>query len=228
MTATRPSASLREFAAIAKRASITPQQEAEIVEERKRAEKARLRAKLKESGILDVTTTEDHERFVNGSFAHTEALRTAIQWFVAARNGGPNVLVLLGHVGAGKTVAAGATLVRNHGYGVYKSIARLVRLHSSYSASHQEELDKALAAAFLIIDDVGTEAKPGEGRMVLQEFLNARQDRRYLTVITGNLTPEEFRDRYDERTWSRLQQIGRIVEVGGDDLRSKRPIRRAS
>lgn len=220
MTPRKPTASLREFLDLAKKVVLSPEREREILEECRQRDREKLFLKLKESGILNVTTSEDHERFLDGNFLPTESLRIAIEWFCAARKGGPNLLTLLGTIGVGKTVSAGAVLVRNQGYGVYKSMVRLVRIQGVYG--YQEELDKAASASFLIIDDVGAEAKAIEGRAVLQDLINARQDHRYLTVITGNLSPEEFKDRYDERTWSRIQQIGRVVEIAGKDLRQRK------
>lgn len=222
MTLRKPSASLREFLELAKKVVLSPEREEEILADCRRRDREKLHLKLKESGILNVTTSEDHERFLDGRFLPTESLRVAIDWFCDARKGGPTLLALLGHVGVGKTVSAGAMLVRNQGYGVYKSMVRLVRIQGMYG--YQDELDKAASASFLIIDDVGAESKAVEGRAVLQDFINARQDKRYLTVITGNLSPSEFKDRYDERTWSRIQQIGRVAEIVGTDMRRPAPV----
>ena len=117
--------------------------------------------------------------------------------------------------------------MRNEGRGRYRTINRLCRWFQSRVKEHTDQFDLSLSTELLILDDLGTELDRDIARVVLQEVVNARQDRRMLTIVTANITPAEFSEHYDPRTWSRLLQIGRVVEVGGEDLRKKKPARPA-
>src|SRR5690606_41573051 len=52
-------------------------------------------------------------------------------------------------------------------------------------------------------------------------LIDDRHEMRRPTVITSNLSPEEFRQRYGERIADRIRQMGLVVLCVGESLRRK-------
>ncbi len=93
------------------------------------------------------------------------------------------------------------------------------------SALHRpggEELwSRARRVRVLVIDDLGREYSDQHGRWLseLDLLIDDRHEARLRTVLTGNLTPEEFKARYGERIADRIRQDGRVCICNGESLR---------
>jgi len=151
-------------------------------------------------------------------------------------------LVMLGDTGVGKSVAAALAwlLLRDEDRavaqapGVYADLRGVswVRARTlqrlSYNA-RSDALQRFAAAHGLIVDELGSEDE--RTRQALQEVIEERGDAKRRTVITSNLSADEFREAYGDRLLDRLRGAGlnsagkaRWVRVFyGESLRGKPP-----
>ena len=73
--------------------------------------------------------------------------------------------------------------------------------------------------ALLIIDDLGTERNTEFVVSQLFVCLNDRILNQKSTIISTNLTLDEIKANYTERTFSRISNHYRILRLAGDDIR---------
>ena len=92
----------------------------------------------------------------------------------------------------------------------------LFRDRGTGAAERAEDLQEC---ALLIIDDLGTEAPTDSSVSRLYSLLEGRMTRGLATIITTNLSPEDIRDIYTERIFSRLMGGFLEVPMTGDDIR---------
>jgi len=129
------------------------------------------------------------------------------------------ILVFSGAAGHGKTIGACAC-------GICYAIALNIRLH--FVTAHQVLQDEFSNDEWLyrdfrglvIVDDLGREyfKDSGWGLSVWDAFIDAAYSNEYPRIFTTNLTPEELRDRYQERIYDRLREVATwltIVEPSG-------------
>jgi DNA replication protein DnaC len=138
---------------------------------------------------------------------------TAAAWLVAK---GPPRPYTLGHVDKHKDPRVGSDWpVARH--------PRFVCAGDLATMSPIDDLFKAiLECSVLAIDDLGMEIPDADGRLLsrLDRIIDARYRRGVWTVITTNLTPEEFRHRYTPRIVSRLIEAGDFFTVPGRNMRA--------
>ena len=72
---------------------------------------------------------------------------------------------------------------------------------------------------FLIIDDLGTELTNSFISSQLFCCINERIINKKSTVISTNLTMEDFLDAYSERTFSRVTSNYTMLKLVGNDIR---------
>lgn len=127
-------------------------------------------------------------------------------------------VVLSGDTGTGKTLAATLlSVIRGARCITAPAMLALSRFDGSFS-----EICNVPA---LVVDDLGTEYMDGKGEAASRwdELVNVRytmaRSRRFPTVLTCNLTVEEFRNRYGVRVTDRLHQVGRFWNIGGKSMR---------
>jgi hypothetical protein len=166
----------------------------------------------------------DRQRIARDECIATHAMRLVRAWhqLFADRDANecPRVLTLVGPTGRGKTMA-GAWLIAIEG-GVYVSALELRKRLLSGHWRDIEWADRILRSRIVVLDDVGTETGDSDALAATFELVNQRMGSDgALTLITCNLTGEEFAKRYGERTVRRIEHDGRIVEVKGEDLRRK-------
>mgnify|MGYP001268914844 CR=1 FL=1 len=91
-------------------------------------------------------------------------------------------------------------------------------LHRPGGEATWDEVRKVYALA---IDDLGREYSDQHGRWLaeLDLLIDDRHEMRRPTVITSNLGPEEFKQRYGERIADRIRQMGLVVNCVGESLR---------
>lgn len=146
------------------------------------------------------------------------------------------ITVLSGDPGTGKTFAAvrwivdfvnadehwtepGSALMLKGRAPLFVTAAALAR----WDRYEQEPMQKLLRAPRLVIDDLGAEYldKNGFYAALLDEVLNERYSARLPTVLTTNLTKEDFKARYGERIAGRIRETGTFVGCGNLDLRRR-------
>lgn len=76
----------------------------------------------------------------------------------------------------------------------------------------------------LFIDDIGVERDAhnyGERINVFNQIVDDAERNNWLLIITTNLTTDEIKDKYGERTLDRLRSLMRLVLFKGESLRNK-------
>lgn len=156
--------------------------------------------------------------------ASTPAYEGARKWWFGDKQLVP-ALVLSGGVGVGKTVAAAFICVEwakrwNWNGGATGTLAeplvwldgpRLVRLGNLETADALG--DMAFSAKLLVVDDAGREASK-VALTRLSDVLMNRLDNRRMTILSTNLTGENFRVRYGEALADRLRSCASVPLLG--------------
>ena len=101
------------------------------------------------------------------------------------------------------------------------------RLSDATFRAEREEGDTDLkndltACDLLIIDDLGTEMTNQFVSSRCFHLINERHLHGNKTLISTNLDFEELRQRYSDRTFSRLLSLYTVCELTGGDVRLKR------
>lgn len=74
-------------------------------------------------------------------------------------------------------------------------------------------------ADLLIIDDLGTEPDNKWTRSMIYQIIEKRNESKIPLIITTNIKLNELKERYDERTYSRLIKMCRFIENTSNDIR---------
>lgn len=157
------------------------------------------------------------EALVSGTYTQTDAVKCARAWF--AERDKP-WFVLSGPTGCGKSMAAAAIPAENF-TAMFIRADELVRLFSSMFGDQYEQQQKLRDAVLLVIDDLGCELDSTRMLPTLLDLLDSRQSARSRpTIVTTNLTPAAFRERYaNDRLNSRMAELVRWEGLTGPDLR---------
>lgn len=140
-------------------------------------------------------------------------------------------LVLFGGTGLGKThlSSAVASTVIERGYDVfYVSAVSMLsdfeyqRFGNSAGGETGMETARYYDCELLIIDDLGTEVANNFTTTVLYNVINTRINRKLSTIISTNLTQEDFRKRYWDRITSRVLGEYRVLPFVGTDIRAQK------
>ena len=101
----------------------------------------------------------------------------------------------------------------------------LLKYHTTFDNTKNQNLMPLLESEFLFIDDLGTEPLINNVTVnYLYTVLSEREANKKPTIITTNLSKEDMLLRYNERILSRLQnkQLSLYWEIIGNDLRLKK------
>jgi hypothetical protein len=157
---------------------------------------------------------------IDGSLERTEAVRLSEAWLRGPRP----MLVFLGDVGVGKTVAAAHVAASRMGLGgaVYVREPMLVRW--AHYARHAEDWRRLCAAPTVIVDELGTATgrESEAARRAVEDVVDERlRVARARTLFIGNLSEDAFAKRYGVRTVDRLHEVGSIQTLHGESLRRR-------
>lgn len=137
-------------------------------------------------------------------------------------------LLFYGNVGTGKSFLSGciAKELLDQGYScIYYSASSLFDSIAHFSFDYRERDAKQLyseelySCDLLIIDDLGTELTNSFVASALFSLLNERALRRKSVIISTNLRPDEIRDRYTDRIYSRMVSSFDLYKLTGSDIR---------
>ncbi len=138
-------------------------------------------------------------------------------------------LLFYGLAGTGKTFLINCIakeLMDSFHSVIYLSASQLFDLmadqsfrNSNNSVYKNISLDDLKSCDLLIIDDLGTEFTNSFTDSSLFDILNERLIHQKSTVISTNLTLEEFQERYDDRIFSRTTGYYSMFKIFGDDIR---------
>lgn len=147
-----------------------------------------------------------------GSLKGTEAIKAVREWL----NGDVCFLLLSGDVGCGKTVAA-VEAIATH-YGRFWRAADASRL-GAFGSEAGEELARMRSASLLVLDDLGTEFLADVWHANFDALVDYRYSEKKRTLLTTNLAPELFRERYGTRVADRIRHDGTVFRCGSTSMR---------
>lgn len=133
------------------------------------------------------------------------------------------LLALAGRPGCGKTVAASIVcdeFVKTGGIAQFVRATEVGKLGIfGEDGARAEQLREV---GLLVIDDLGTEVMSVTWGHNFQDMLDYRYQNQLKTILTTNLTPEQFTARYGERAMRRITQCGRyfVATAHKQDTRS--------
>jgi len=155
-------------------------------------------------------------------------LKSYAENFEASKAGN---LALFGGTGLGKThlssAVAGAVIEKGNDV-YYISAANLFadfeekRFGSSSSYESTGEIDQYFTCDLLIIDDLGSEMINQFTVSCLYNVINSRLNHKKPTMISSNLTQDEFRKKYWDRISSRVFGEYLVLPFVGSDIRQKK------
>ena len=141
-----------------------------------------------------------------------------------------DIIFITGSTGTGKTFASeviASELIKKCFYvnvvTAFQMNNIFLEYHKDFDKSTSHKLSPLIDVDLLVIDDLGTEPI---FRNVTQEYLyliiSERLRKRRKTIITTNLSPNEFIDRYGERIYSRVFDKSKslLINLAGLDLRT--------
>ena len=102
---------------------------------------------------------------------------------------------------------------------LFASAAELCR----FDRFSQEDMDRLLRAAYLVVDDLGAEYADKNGFLLglLDELFDVRYSRKLPVVFTTNMDVGKFKERYGSRICERVREVGRWIDVSIPSLRKK-------
>lgn len=140
---------------------------------------------------------------------------------------GAAMVLLVGPAGAGKTSLAAASLVTavDHALAGDRAAIKLVtrahwttapdlaraRREHRLGAGEAAEVERALRASFLVIDDLGQEVNDRDGALV--ELIYERHAHRRATVVTTGLNYKSIVERYNDGIARRLTEASQAILV---------------
>ena len=137
-------------------------------------------------------------------------------------------LFFYGTVGTGKSFLSGCVakeLLESGHSVIYFSASELFDLLSRYKFDYKSfhelhaEHEDLFGCDLLIIDDLGTEYTNNLVNSELFSLINERHLQQKATVISTNLSLEDFRNRYSDRIFSRITSNYEICKLTGPDIR---------
>ncbi len=152
-------------------------------------------------------------------------LKTCRRYAQSFSERSPNLL-FSGDTGLGKTFLSAciARTVADNGYSVVYETAshlfsRLERAKFSADEQARQESEKYFACDLLIVDDLGTEMPGQFTTSALYGLVNDRILAGKPTIISTNLTSEDFANRYNRQIASRLRGNFLRIPFLGEDIR---------
>lgn len=139
------------------------------------------------------------------------------------------IIYLMGDTGTGKTYLMSCManeFIKQGKFTILTTSFNLFNVFLEYHKTKNEDLlENYLSCEVLFVDDLGSEPFYNNvSREYFYLLINERSMKGLRTVITSNLTPESLRDRYDERTFSRIidNNVSVRLKIGDRDLRTQK------
>lgn len=186
-----------------------------------------------QSGIQNVLESENFSSLSYDYYEGEDLTRfkntvVTCKHFINNFNSDYHNLFFYGTVGTGKSFLSGCVakeLIENGHSVIYFSAAGLFDTLSKikFDYKNQDGLHKEYEDLFqcdlLIVDDLGTEYTNNLINSELFSLINDRHIRQKATIISTNLSLEDFRNRYSDRVFSRITSNYEICKLTGPDIR---------
>lgn len=196
-------------------------------------------AGIASSGMADLIARQSFENFSLDYYKQSEKVYSTMSAIYAllakyAENFAPETsgnIAMFGGTGLGKTHLSSAVAgkVIEKGHDVYYASAlslfadfEMRRFGNSASASADGNIDRYFDCDLLIIDDLGTEVTNQFTTSCLYDIINSRLNAKKPTIISTNLSQDEFRKRYWDRITSRVLGEYIVLPFCGTDIRSQK------
>lgn len=170
----------------------------------------------------------------------TEILTFTKDWLSAAHSDArdaPNMLVLAGPKGVGKTLAAAWAMFhadpalpfgqrwKTENAPRFRHINDLTEIIARKGEAETDRAERSGAknTKCLVVDDVGAEYSTEPFLAFFDAVMNARYGSMGLTILTTNLTAEQFATRYGPRLYDRIRGRGEWMEASHESLRGTVP-----
>ena len=101
-------------------------------------------------------------------------------------------------------------------FDLFETLAKRTFQRDSYSEDLQDDI---LGCDLLIIDDLGTEMTNSFVTSALFQCINERIMRKKSTIISTNLSLDQFTDTYSEHIFSRITSNYTMIKLIGKDIR---------
>ncbi len=186
------------------------------------------------SGLYEKLQTENFDTFSFDFFEGEELenikeIYDAARSFVATFADTYRNMLFYGSVGCGKSFMSNCIAKELMDTGVAVTYVSAVRLFDILSAhifgkqgASEAEYDMLFNCPLLIIDDLGTEIGSSAVSSELFEIMNERDLKSLSTIISTNYSMAELKDKYSDRSFSRLLGNYEIYRFSGDDIRLKK------
>lgn len=160
----------------------------------------------------------------------TEVYNTMKEFADSFTVGNGDNLALFGSTGLGKTHLSSALAGRLIERGFDVLYAGAVSMISDFenrrfgTGLNEESgsVDRYTDCELLIIDDLGTEVMNQFTASCIYNVINTRLNKKLSTVLSTNLTPAEFRQKYWDRITSRVFGEYRALQFCGVDIRAQK------
>lgn len=187
----------------------------------------------KQSGIQDMLKNENFSSLSYDYYEGEDLTRfkntvLTCKNFINNFNSDYHNLFFYGTVGTGKSFLSGCVakeLIESGHSVIYFSAAGLFDTLSKFKFDYKnadqlhKEYEDLFQCDLLIIDDLGTEYTNNLINSELFSLINDRHLRRKATIISTNLSLEDFRNRYSDRIFSRITSNYEICKITGPDIR---------
>lgn len=132
-------------------------------------------------------------------------------------------LLLIGHRGSGKTLLMRALSLMASSGDMKFGVTNTRKVTSGYNKEGDAGIEQYCGRGNMMFDDLGDERtgqhygdKVEVMSLVIQDRYEQFTGSGSMTHFTTNLTPNEIRERYGERVYSRLKHMVNIIQVGAD------------
>lgn len=184
---------------------------------------------LEKSGFENLSSFESSDFEIFENQEDVKKIYNLLNLWCNKKDSNKNLVYLLGQTGTGKThllKCMANEFIKQNKIVLLTTAFNLSDVFLKYHTSLDKGdiLDDILSCEVLFIDDLGTE--PFFKNITREYFylvINERRMKNLKTVITSNLSPNELRDRYDERIFSRVmdQKTSIVLKLEGCDKRLK-------
>lgn len=134
-------------------------------------------------------------------------------------------LFLYGSTGVGKTYILHAIENRCDKRHIRTSFRNWIDLLGEFKANLdylQNQVKTFLAPKIVILDDIGAEKQTEWSQEILYTIVNKCYEDEKALFIATNLSLEEFREKYGDRIFSRINEMCDLLEITGEDRRFQR------
>jgi hypothetical protein len=124
---------------------------------------------------------------------------------------GLRLIVLVGPLGTGKTMAAIRWAAGSDHNDVLYSTARQVFAKSDRYDGDRPDLERVNTCAVLILDEMAGQEERDADSAQIASVLHHRWENKRITICIANTTQEEFEGKYEPRVVSRLWEAGEVI-----------------